>query len=428
MVLEGHFPPIWIEGEISNFALPRSGHMYFSLKDDQCQVRCAMFRMHNRSLDFTPANGTQVLAQARVGLYPERGEFQLRIQSMEEAGAGALRRAFEALKRRLAAEGLFDAERKKPLPPHPRVVGVITSPTGAVIRDILSVTRRRCPSLKVIVYPVPVQGEAAAPAITQMIAKANSRNECDALILARGGGSLEDLWAFNDEALARAIAASELPIVSAVGHEVDVTIADFVADHRAPTPSVAAEMIAPDQTEMRARISRLTLARDRAMNRLLASLRAHTELLKKRLVHPSRRLFDLSQRLDRTSQHLDLAIDRHIRDSHHHLQHTLARLASFDPVRTLPEKKMTVDNLSRRLSAAMESELRRNRHRRDSLARALRAVGPLATLDRGYAIVTTPDGRVVHHIAEVKEKSQVQARIRDGVVTATVESIKPNSD
>ena len=236
-VLEGSFPLLWVEGEISNFAQPASGHWYFSLKDEAAQVRCAMFRGRNRQVGFCPENGMQVLIRARIGLYEARGEFQIIAEHMEEAGDGALRRAFEALKQRLAAEGLFDSAHKRAIPERPRCVGVITSPTGAAVHDILTTLRRRFPALPVVIYPVPVQGEGVAAQIADMLALAGRRADCDVLILARGGGSLEDLWAFNEEVVARAIHACPLPVVSGIGHEVDVTIADFVADQRAAAPS-----------------------------------------------------------------------------------------------------------------------------------------------------------------------------------------------
>ncbi|HKL78459.1 MAG TPA: exodeoxyribonuclease VII large subunit, partial [Gammaproteobacteria bacterium] len=256
-LLESGFPLLWIEGELSNLSRPSSGHMYFTLKDEQAQVRCAMFRGRNRLLRFKPADGTKVLIRAQVSLYVARGEFQLIVEHMEEAGEGALQRAFEELKRKLAAEGLFADELKRPLPTFPRQVGVITSATGAAVRDVLTTLRRRFPALPVVVYPVPVQGQAAAPAIAEALATANRRAECDVLILTRGGGSLEDLWSFNEPEVARAIRTSDLPVVVGVGHEVDVTIADFAADVRAPTPSAAAELVVPDAREWLATLDRL---------------------------------------------------------------------------------------------------------------------------------------------------------------------------
>ncbi|MCH9670542.1 MAG: exodeoxyribonuclease VII large subunit, partial [Gammaproteobacteria bacterium] len=285
-VLEATFPAIWIEGELSNFAHPRSGHMYFSLKDEQAQVRCAMFRQNNRQLDFKPQDGSQVLARGRVGLYRDRGDFQLVIEYMELAGDGALRRAFEALKQRLSAEGLFADERKQALPSLPSRVGVVTSATGAALRDVLNVLARRFPGLPVVIYPTLVQGEAASRAIATAIETADQRGECDVLLLVRGGGSLEDLWAFNEETTARAIAQCTIPIVAGVGHETDFTIADLVADHRAPTPSAAAELISPDQYELHERLDALDA---RLLSWIRGRLRTGNrdlELTAKRLQHP----------------------------------------------------------------------------------------------------------------------------------------------
>src|SRR6187399_1267598 len=254
LLLESGLPVLWLEGELSNFAAPASGHWYFSLKDNTAQVRCAMWRQRNTQVRFKPKDGMAVLVRARVGLYEPRGEYQLLIEHLEEAGVGALKREFEKLKARLAAEGLFAAERKRPLPAVPRRIGVVSSPTGAAIHDILRVLRARFPAARVLLYPTAVQGAAAVPEIVRAIEAASRRQDCEVLLIARGGGSLEDLWCFNDERVARAIAACRVPTVSGVGHEVDVTIADFVADLRAPTPSAAAEMAVPVRAEIAAEI------------------------------------------------------------------------------------------------------------------------------------------------------------------------------
>ncbi|MGE5241377.1 MAG: exodeoxyribonuclease VII large subunit, partial [Bacteroidota bacterium] len=267
-MLEGGFPPLWIEGEISNLSRPASGHLYFSLKDAQAQVRCAFFRQYQRTRGAALKDGLHVLARARVSLYEGRGDFQLIVEYLEEAGEGALRRAFDALKLRLAQEGLFDAAHKKPLPRLPRRVGIITSTSGAVLHDILTTLKRRFPAIAILVHPVPVQGEGAAERIAAAIRVAGQRRDCDALILARGGGSLEDLWPFNEEIVARAIHACPVPIVSGVGHETDFTIADMAADARAPTPTAAAEMLSPDQQEWLAQFARLE-------NRLVTAMRGH---------------------------------------------------------------------------------------------------------------------------------------------------------
>jgi exodeoxyribonuclease VII large subunit len=292
-LLEDAFPLVWVEGELGNVARPSSGHLYFALKDERAQVRCAMFRPKSTWLKFVPREGLRVLARGRLTLYEARGEYQLVVDHMEEAGEGALRRAFEALQAKLAAEGLFDDARKQPLPAWVRRLGVITSPTGAAVRDVLSVLARRCPLLEVEVLPVPVQGEGAAAQIAAMLRRADASGRYDALLLARGGGSLEDLWAFNDEALARAIAAARTPVVSAVGHETDFTLADFAADLRAPTPSVAAELLVPHRDDLLRRIAA-------AGRQLLLALRPRAAIAR-RLGHETLRLRGLARALEGVS-------------------------------------------------------------------------------------------------------------------------------
>src|SRR3990172_11056784 len=289
-MLEADFPMIWVEGEISNIARPSSGHLYFSLKDETAQVRCAMFRTRSRHIGLNPDNGMQVLARARVSLYEPRGDFQLIVEQMEETGDGALRRAFELLKQRLSAEGLFDPAHKIPLPALPRQIGIITSPSGAAIRDILHVLKRRFPALPVLIYSIPVQGASAAPEIARMINLAAQRNECDVLILARGGGSLEDLWAFNEEMVARAIYHCPIPIITGIGHEIDFTIADFAADVRAPTPSAAAELVSPDRAQMLHVVKNVEARLAHLARAMLARQRERLTWLQRRLVHPGRRV------------------------------------------------------------------------------------------------------------------------------------------
>lgn len=421
-VIESGFPPIWIEGEISNLARPRSGHIYFSLKDDHCQVRCAMFRMQNLKLEFDAEDGMQVLANARVSFYPERGEFQLIVQYMEEAGAGALRRAFEALKQRLAAEGLFDEARKRPLPAVPACIGVITSPTGAALRDILHVVRRRFAGVDVIVYPVPVQGAQAAPQIARMIELAGRRNECDVLILARGGGSIEDLWAFNDEGVARALHACRIPVVTGIGHEIDFTIADFAADRRAPTPSAAAEVVTPDARHLSDRL--------RGARRRLAALlrgrigeeRENLEWLAKRLSTPRRRLLDLAQRVDELSLRLGRAARALPAGRRSNLRALSARLDARHPSTAIGLHRGRHRDLHRRLAYVTEKGLADLRARFSETARTLNTVSPLRTLDRGYAIVTrSSDGALVRSSANVGVGDAVHARLSDGGLDLTVE-------
>ncbi len=422
-LLEGHFPALWVEGELSNLARPRSGHLYFSLKDANCQVRCAMFRMYNRHLEFEPKEGTHVLVHARVSLYPERGDFQLLAEYMEEAGAGVLRRAFEALKQRLAAEGLFDAAGKKPLPAIPARLGVITSPTGAALRDILSVLKRRFPALPVLVYPVPVQGTGAAPAIARALALADQRGECDVLILARGGGSLEDLWPFNEEMVARAIHGCRIPVVTGIGHEIDVTIADFAADHRGATPSAAAELVTPDEAELRQRALHLRARLGRHMQGRLREWRHKLLSCERRLAHPRRRVLDLSQRVDGLTLRLARAARSMPAARRARLRELAARLHRNDPAAVVRTHRARWETLARRLRVAGAVAMAQRRNRVSTLGRTLRAVSPLQTLERGYAIVTThPDGRIVHSAGEVRGGDTVKARLARGSLTAKVES------
>jgi len=420
-LLEENFSRIWVEGEISNLARPRSGHIYFSLKDDRCQLRCAMFRMHNRRMDFAPENGLQVLANGRISLYPERGDFQLIVQFLEEAGAGALRRAFEALKKRLADEGLFDEARKRPLPSLPRQIGIVTSPTGAALRDILSILARRFPAIPVMIYPVPVQGAEAAPEIARMLDVASDRDECDVLILARGGGSLEDLWAFNEESVARAIRRARVPVVTGIGHEVDVTIADFAADRRAATPSSAAELVSPEAGKWRQQLSAGVRRLHRHARRRVADERRLAVALSRRLVHPRRHLFDLSQGLDALVARLTRAA-RHTSVTRRALLTAVhGRLRQRDPSQVLAGHRATYRQLSQRLHYASGRLLVQQQSRLTGILRALEAVGPVATLDRGYAIVTRArDGKLVRAAEQVRIGEEIDTRLADGRLRSTV--------
>ncbi len=424
-LLSATYSLIWVEGELSNVARPASGHLYFTLKDARAQVRCAMFRNRNRGLGFTPEEGMQVLVRAGVSLYEPRGDYQLIVEHMEEAGDGALRRAFEALKNRLDKEGLFDPAHKKPLPALPRRIGVVTSPTGAAIRDILSVLRRRFPAVPVLLYPVPVQGGEAAEKIARAIELANRRGDCDVLIVARGGGSLEDLWSFNEEVVARAIHASEIPVVSGVGHEIDFTIADFAADRRAPTPSAAAEMVVPDATEWLARCRSLE-------NRLVQRMRAQLEQARRELAwlgkrldqrHPGERLRQRAQRLDELEQRLRQRLRQRLHAARDRLATVTARLHRHSPVPRLEQARARADGLGTRLRLAMRHGLQARRERLAALAHALDTLSPLATLERGYAIVSTRDGRILRKASETHPGEQVEARLAHGRLRCTVDEV-----
>ncbi len=424
-LLEGSFSLLWVEGEISNLARPSSGHIYFSLKDARAQVRCAMFRSRNNLLDFKPENGQQVLIRARVSLYEGRGEFQLLAESIQPAGDGRLRLAFEQLKQRLAEEGLFELQHKQALPEFPTRIGVITSPSGAAIRDIISVLKRRFPSIPVIIYPVPVQGAGASDRIAHMLYVADQRRECDVLILSRGGGSLEDLWSFNEESVARAIHACSIPLVSGIGHEIDFTIADFVADQRAPTPSAAAELISPDRQAIQDTLDTLKYRISANLLGLLQSHRQNLTWLSRRLLHPGRRLQELAQRTDDLNLRLIRAAQAQLRTRQHRLENLSTRLSVKNPVLRLTALHHQWQQLAIRLQQASRQQLRRKQEQLQSAMRMLDTVSPLATLDRGYAIVTRQsDGHVITAAQQLHTGEIVSTRFANGRANCRVEEIE----
>jgi exodeoxyribonuclease VII large subunit len=423
LLLESGLPLLWLEGELSNFAAPASGHWYFSLKDAQAQVRCAMWRQRNSLLRFRPREGMHVLARARVGLYEPRGEYQLIIEHLEEAGEGALKREFEKLKARLAAEGLFAADRKRPLPAVPRRVGVVTSPTGAAVHDILRVLRARFPAAAVLIYPTAVQGAAAVPEIVRAIETASRRAECDVLIVARGGGSLEDLWCFNDERVARAIAAARMPTISGVGHEVDVTIADFVADARAPTPSAAALAAVPDKAEWLALLAQLETRFAGAMGRELRARMLALGSLAQRLQvsHPGARLAQHAQRLDDLDLRLRSAMRGTVLHDQQRVEILASRLWRANPRHRLEALCAHAAALRQRLVTVFAGSLTALEQRLALAARTLDAVSPLATLSRGFAVVTrADDGSVLRDASQAPAGTEIEARLSKGRVRATV--------
>lgn len=422
-LLENSFPGVWVEGEISNLAQPSSGHMYFTLKDEGAQIRAAMFRGNSRFLRFTPKNGQKVLVKARLSLYAPRGDYQLIVEQMEEAGLGALQRAFEQLRQKLLQEGLFDPANKKPLPEFPRHLGVITSPTGAAIRDILSVLGRRFPGLPVTVIPVPVQGNEAAPAIVRAISLANRSGLFDVLLLSRGGGSLEDLWAFNEEVVARAIAASELPIVSGVGHEVDFTIADFVADVRAPTPSAAAELISPNGNELRDSFAGYEILLERAMRKTLQLHQQTLSHLQPRLKHPGRRIQELQQRLDEWELRLKRATEQQLQRRHTLVHHHTRQLRAHSPAQRLLQYRLRLEHLAQQANRGMQQQLHETRQQLEFLGQRAHLASPLATLGRGYAIVEQ-QGRIVRSTNDVRSGEPIKARLAQGFINATVTSVE----
>ncbi|PLX59618.1 exodeoxyribonuclease VII large subunit [Sedimenticola selenatireducens] len=427
-VLEGSFPLLWVEGEISNLARPASGHIYFTLKDPQAQVRCAMFRMKRQLLRFQPENGLKVLIRARVGLYEGRGEFQLVAEHMEPAGEGNLQQAFDALKLKLQQEGLFDSTHKKPLPLLPKRIGIITSPSGAAVRDVLSVLQRRLPAVPVLIYPVVVQGEEAPRSILNALRLAEQRQDCDLLILTRGGGSLEDLMAFNDEAVARSIHALTIPLISAVGHEVDFTIADFVADRRAPTPSVAAELATPDKQEILDRLNSLQRRIRLGTLRHLASNRQTLQALGKRLerMHPDMRLQQRQQYLDELAMRLLRSIRSQMEQGEVRTGLLASRLNAVIPTHRINQQRELFNGLKRRLLLAVDSRLRIKRQGLGLAIGKLDTLSPLATLHRGYSITRLlPERNVLRDTSQAKTGDKLETRVSNGTVISTVETTVP---
>ncbi|MFQ5995490.1 MAG: exodeoxyribonuclease VII large subunit [Acidiferrobacterales bacterium] len=429
-LLESGFPAlIWVEGEISNLSRPASGHIYFSLKDDQSQIRCALFRTQQRNIDVVPGDGSQVVVRARVSLYEGRGEFQLIVERLEEAGEGALRRALEALKQRLSQEGLFDVAHKKSLPRLPKRIGVITSPAGAVFHDIVITLRRRFPAISMLLYPVPVQGDGAAQEITAAIGLASRRKDCDALVLTRGGGSLEDLSAFNDESVVRAIFACQLPIVCGVGHETDVTLSDLVADVRAPTPTAAAELLSPDQYEWAGAFEHKVGRIERLARDAIATRQQKLDWLVARLAHPKQRIGLLSERLESIEQHLHAACAATLYRAEKRLLTASAHLKEYSPEVRIREFVVRREQCRIRLLGAMRHVLAREKQRLRAATKSLNNLSPLATLERGYAIVTESNSaKVITDAAKVQRGERVEARLARGQLSCRVEETLDDAD
>ena len=426
-LLESHLSLIWLQGEVSNLARPASGHLYFSIKDATAQIRCALFRNRSRWLDVDLSNGQQVLIRGRISLYEPRGDYQLIAEHVEDAGTGALRQAFEALKQKLANEGLFAEQRKRSLPTLPRRIGVVTSPSGAAIRDVLSVIQRRFAGLPVLIYPTAVQGEQAATQISRALALAAQRRECDVLLLVRGGGSLEDLWAFNEEPVARAIAACAIPIVSGVGHETDVTIADFSADVRAPTPSAAAELVCPDRESWVRSFKQLQQQIERALRRHLMTHRQTLDGLTQRLarLHPGRRLQEADLQLKQQQQRLVRAMRQSLSTAHHALREQLLQLKTQHPGPLIRQSRLRQQLLVQRLWQTWQQVLERRQQQLANLSRALHGVSPLQTLARGYAIVREVDqdggqGTIIRDSKQVDVGATVQAQLKHGRLSCKV--------
>ncbi len=421
-LLEQGIPKLWVEGEISNMARPASGHIYFSLKDEKAQIRAAWFRQRQRGPAIHFKNGDKVLAFGRVSVYEARGDYQLIVEQLEPAGEGVLKQRFDALKKKLLAEGLFDEDRKQPLPDLPTRIGVITSPSGAAVRDIVSVLGRRFPAVPVVVYPAAVQGDAAPGELIEALETAIRRDECDVLIMGRGGGSLEDLWAFNDETLARAIVDCPIPVVSAVGHEVDFTIADFVADVRAPTPSGAAEIVVPDQHDWLRRIATLTARLARVGERNVEDRAQQIDWLTRRLLSasPSATLTRQQDSLRENQARLTSAMRQLLLERLSDVQSRRNDLVRCSPALAVQRTIGKLGALRQRLRSGAHDRVADLQHRVALLGRALHSVSPLATLDRGYAIVLDSDGKAMTDAATATTGDEVRAKLSKGELVANV--------
>ncbi len=425
-LLETGFGTLWLQGELSNFSRPASGHFYFTLKDSQAQIRCAMFKGRNRYIDFQPESGDAVIVRGKLGLYAARGDYQLIVEHMEPAGAGMLQAAFEATKSKLDDLGWFSQDLKQTIPALPRTIGVITSPTGAALRDVLQVLARRYRQANIIIYPTLTQGAAAAPAIVRALQQANQRAETDVLLLVRGGGSLEDLWAFNEVAVAEAIKDSAIPVVAGIGHEVDITISDLVADLRAPTPSAAAELATPDTSSLQHRVDAAAKALHRtSLSHLSASRqRLNQQVARLQLRHPNRLLREQAQRADELEMRLSRAWQSRTQRLESRQAALAARLQANSPTFRVNRHKALWQALDARMQVAIGKRQDRARSRFDILARTLHSVSPLGVLDRGYALVKK-DGKVVSRASSLLPGDEITTRLANGEFSAIVSSTSP---
>ncbi|MCP3852950.1 MAG: exodeoxyribonuclease VII large subunit [Gammaproteobacteria bacterium] len=419
-LLEYNFPSIWVSGEISNLAMPRSGHWYFTLKDERSQVRCAMFRHSNQRLVFTPNEGMQILVRAKVSLYEARGDFQLIVDSMEDAGLGALQRAYEQLKQKLQNQGLFDAQHKQSLPETPHCIGIITSPTGAALHDILNVLKRRFPALPIIIYPAQVQGENAPEQLLHALQSAQEQALCDVLIIGRGGGSIEDLWAFNHEQLAQAIHQCPIPIISSVGHEVDFTICDFVADVRAPTPSAAAELVSPDQEEWLSWLVAIEKQLSSQIKRQISLKQQQLQWQYKQLKHPGRYLDEVSQRIDDLSSRLEQHFHLQIQSRRDKILTYEARFQQHSPVHKLKQQQSQLDYLQQRLQQSLNRRFEQLQQKIASLAREMDAYSPLATLGRGFSLVKDEQDSLIKSASQLQQGQRVKVLFADSQALMSV--------
>ena len=429
-LLEQEFSWIWVEGEISNLATPASGHIYFTLKDAGAQVRCAMFRGRNRVLKFTPENGTQVLVRCKVSLYEVRGDYQLIVDRMEEAGGGALQRKYEELKQKLAAEGLFSEDHKQDIPELPACIGVITSRSGAAIRDVLSVIARRFPSVPVKLFPVAVQGAEAAPAICNALRLAEQHGVCDVILLVRGGGSLEDLWSFNEESVARAVYQCSIPVVSGVGHEVDVTITDFVADFRAATPTAAAETVTPDQETWMQTLDWYASRLHQLMKEKIIRQTERLSWLRTRLSqqHPTATLQHMAQSLTDLNQRMMLSVNHQLQTAGNQTQQLRLRLLASSPLVRIREYSNRIERMFQQLQYRMQTILAQQKTSFEHLVTTLNAISPLQTLSRGYSITSSSDGHTITNADTVSKSDSIITRLHSGQLVSKVEKVIKEND
>ncbi len=421
-LIEGQFQQVWVQAEISNFKAHTSGHFYFSLKDTKSQISAVMFRGNNSQLKFRPADGLEVIVRGKVTVYEPRGNYQIAVESMEPVGAGALQKAFEQLKSKLRSEGLFDPKRKRPIPKIPRHVAIITSPTGAAIQDMMNVLRRRNPLVRITLVPTIVQGEAAAPKICASLETAWKLPDVDVIIVGRGGGSIEDMWCFNDERVARVVAKSPIPVISAVGHEIDFTICDFVADLRAPTPSAAAELVTTSREELLGNLAALQRLMATTFGRRLHSFENRLALSAKRLVDPKRRLQDLMQRNDELQQRMHRAWLNSVKHLRSRIGTLNARLPS--PQKTVDRNAQNLKLLSVRLAQAITRALEKRRAKYTETVALLSSLSPLKTVERGYSIVQK-QGTLISSITDVKPGDTLNINVKDGTIVVDVKFSSP---
>ncbi len=420
LTLERVIGSVWVEGEISNFIRAQSGHSYFSLKDDTSQLRCAMFRAQSKKLKFVPTNGDKVVAYGRVGLYTARGEYQLIIDTLEPLGSGALQLRFDKLKEKLFREGLFDVDKKRDFPKWPKSIGLVTSPSGAAIRDILAVLERRCPTIPVIIYPTLVQGPSASANIVNAVEIANQRMDCDVLIISRGGGSLEDLWAFNEELVANAIFNSDIPIVSGVGHEKDITICDLVADTRAATPSAAAEIISPDLSQWSKDLYRLYNTLNTNLDKIIKDKKNLLGQLNRSLISPKRKVEMDNQKLDDLASRLANHVEQKISLSNETLNRFLSRINSRLFRRQIDHRKNLVSAYRKNLNGLIKTLFKEAKFSLSKNQEILSALGPLATLQRGYAIVTDEKGRIIRKSSKKLIGQSIKTQLNQGTLNSKV--------